>query len=248
MTANDSPLVKLLGPSLLSKVGKKVSTADAFKGKELVLLYFSGELFKSCDVLCLLLFRGTKSHDIYLFLVTASWCGPCMNFSPLLILFYNKCAQAGKLEIVLISSDKDVESFNHYYGQMPWLALPFESTEIKRKLSDTFQIPGIPTALVLDCKTGNYITDDARNRVKKVAKGLKGMSLELLDSWKGMESVPIEQAAEKIKADNKQHPVVVVLMFLLKNPMLIIGLLYLYKYITLKYQGGGKDAVNQPDL
>lgn len=47
MTADDSPLVKLLGPSLLSKVGKKVSTADAFKGKELVLLYFSGELFKS---------------------------------------------------------------------------------------------------------------------------------------------------------------------------------------------------------
>lgn len=43
--SNESPLVKLLGPSLLSKVGTKVSTADAFRGKELVILYFSGNYY-----------------------------------------------------------------------------------------------------------------------------------------------------------------------------------------------------------
>ena len=42
MSSNESPLIKLLGPSLLSKVGKKVSTVDALRGKELVILYFSG--------------------------------------------------------------------------------------------------------------------------------------------------------------------------------------------------------------
>jgi hypothetical protein len=44
--SNDSPMVKLLGPSLLSKVGKKVSTVDAFRDKELVIFYFSGRLLQ----------------------------------------------------------------------------------------------------------------------------------------------------------------------------------------------------------
>jgi hypothetical protein len=43
MSSTDSALLKLLGPSLLSKVGKKVSTTDALKGKDIVILYFSGE-------------------------------------------------------------------------------------------------------------------------------------------------------------------------------------------------------------
>jgi hypothetical protein len=43
MANDESPLAKLLGPSLLRKPGTNVSTADAFKGKELVILYFSGK-------------------------------------------------------------------------------------------------------------------------------------------------------------------------------------------------------------
>lgn len=44
MANDETPLVKLLGPSLLRKPGTKVSTKDAFKGKDLVILYFSGKL------------------------------------------------------------------------------------------------------------------------------------------------------------------------------------------------------------
>jgi hypothetical protein len=42
--SQENPLLKLVGPSLLKHVGTKVSTEDALKGKELVLLYFSGNV------------------------------------------------------------------------------------------------------------------------------------------------------------------------------------------------------------
>lgn len=166
------------------------------------------------------------------------------------MLFYSKCALEGKIEVVFVSSDKDSASFQKHYEQMPWLALPFESTEIKEKLSDTFQTSGIPSALVLDCKTGNFITDDARNRVGKAAKGMRGLALELVDSWKSMESVPIEEAAAKIKKDNHQHPVVAFIMFFLRHPMSIIGLVYLYKYLSKKYASAllEGNSPNQADL
>jgi hypothetical protein len=170
-----------------------------------------------------------------------------MAFTPMFMLFYSKCALEGKIEVVFVSSDKDSASFQKYYEQMPWLALPFESKEIKEKLSDTFQVSGIPSALVLDCKTGNFITDDAPNRVKKAARGMRGLALELVESWKSMESVPIEQAAAKIKEDNKRNPVVAAIMFLLKNPLSIIGLVYLYKYLSKQYATVLLEEGNNPN-
>ena len=38
----------------------------------------------------------------------------------------------------------------------------------------------LPTSLVLDVKTGNYITDDARNTVSEIANGTKEQGLNLI--------------------------------------------------------------------
>jgi thiol-disulfide isomerase/thioredoxin len=76
----------LLGQKLLVKAdGGAKHTKTLLKDKDLVGLYFS-----------------------------ASWCPPCKTFSPLLREFYNAAAKDGKLEIVYISSDRDVESFKEY--------------------------------------------------------------------------------------------------------------------------------------
>jgi thiol-disulfide isomerase/thioredoxin len=63
---------------------------------------------------------------------SAHWCGPCRAFTPMLAQTYDIVRQSGRaLEIVFVSSDRDLGSFSEYFNQMPWLALPFENRSLK---------------------------------------------------------------------------------------------------------------------
>lgn len=55
-----------------------------------------------------------KDADVVALYFSASWCPPCKTFSPLLREFYNAAAKDNGLEIVYISSDKDLPSFEEY--------------------------------------------------------------------------------------------------------------------------------------
>jgi hypothetical protein len=37
--------------------------------------------------------------------------------------------------VVFVSSDRDSDAFKSYYGEMPWLALPYEDRDAKAALS-----------------------------------------------------------------------------------------------------------------
>ena len=64
-------------------------------------------------------------------------------------------------EIVFVSSDRDQASFDEYYGEMPWLALPFSERERKNDLSKKYGVRGIPSLVILDAE-GKVITKDGR--------------------------------------------------------------------------------------
>jgi len=139
--AASSPLVDLLGPTLLSSAGE-VPTADKLAGKT-VALYFSGH-----------------------------WCGPCRGFTPKLVEVYTALKKAGtELEVVFVSSDRSQEGFDEYYGEMPWLALPYADRKRKQKLSKKFKVNGIPSVVVLDGATGETISTDARTAILDDPKG-----------------------------------------------------------------------------
>ena len=65
---------------------------------------------------------------------SAHWCPPCRGFTPKLAEWYTNVTSGllkDKLEIVFVSSDKDEKSFDEYFAEMPWLALPFENRDKK---------------------------------------------------------------------------------------------------------------------
>lgn len=65
---------------------------------------------------------------------SAHWCGPCRGFTPSLAKWYTELTSGklqGKLNIVFVSSDRDEPSFDDYFKDMPWLALPFEKRDLK---------------------------------------------------------------------------------------------------------------------
>ena len=139
-----SAMQSLFGPTLLGKTGE-VSTDAALSGKEAVLIYFS-----------------------------AHWCPPCRGFTPKLAEIYKGLVAAGKsLEIVFVSSDREESAFAEYYGEQPWLALPYADRKTKNALSKKYKVQGIPALVIVDAKTGELISKDGRGAVTEDPAGAK---------------------------------------------------------------------------
>lgn len=158
-TPQTGPLVDLFGPTLLSlemvdETHAKLDTHltnDALGNKKVIGLYFS-----------------------------ADWCGPCRQFTPELVNFYNKMnsrkgqKDGGNFEIVWISRCRDTKSFGQYFTQMGnWYALPPEEASGPRgqMLGTKFKTQGIPHLVLID-ETGSVITLDARNKIPQDKAGI----------------------------------------------------------------------------
>merc|ERR1712144_91196 len=136
-----SGLSELFGAKILTKDGEK-DTETALAGNDAIGIYFS-----------------------------AHWCPPCRGFTPELAKIYNGLRAGGKkFEIVFASSDRDEASFNEYFGEMPWLSLPYANRDTKEALSKKFKVQGIPTLVIVD-KDGNTITTDGRSAVSEDPTG-----------------------------------------------------------------------------
>jgi len=95
---------------------------------------------------------------------SAHWCPPCRRFTPELIKSYKEHLKAKGLEIIFVSSDRDQKAFQEYFSEMPWLAIPMGDKR-KDKLSKKFGVQGIPSFVLVDAKTGETITTEARGNV-----------------------------------------------------------------------------------
>jgi nucleoredoxin len=92
---------------------------------------------------------------------SAKWCGPCRAFLPTLVKEYNKIKEKNSdFEIIFISSDRDQSSFDDFFSEMPWLALPLEDKR-KASLKKTFKIQGIPSLMAIG-PTGQTVSKDAK--------------------------------------------------------------------------------------
>jgi len=135
------PLVKLLGEKLLAAGGRSVPTREAFAGASAVGLYFS-----------------------------ASWCPPCRGFTPQLIKSHDEVLHQKGFRCVLISRDRDLESFQQYFSDMPWLALPYDEQERNASLGEKFGVKTIPSLALVDLQ-GKTITADGRDSVMRDPEG-----------------------------------------------------------------------------
>lgn len=98
-------------------------------------------------------------------------CPPCRNFTPVLAEFYKNHHEKKNFEIIFISSDRDEESFEEYYGDMPWFALAYKDRTKKEELGKKYEVSGIPKLVLLDGDTGEIISKNARGQVQQDANG-----------------------------------------------------------------------------
>lgn len=95
------------------------------------------------------LLKDKKVIGVYF---SASWCGPCQQFTPILAEFYKKMNSKGKkFEVIFVSRDRSAEEFGRYYSKMPWLAIPLTSlNQVLERLAPKYKVP----CLCLKC--GSY--------------------------------------------------------------------------------------------
>ncbi len=102
------------------------------------------------------------------------------GFTPILSETYKSITEesAENLEIVFVSSDQDTKSFEHYFGEMPWTAVPFGDSHID-SLCQKFSIRGIPAFFVLNGESGATVDENGRSTVANA----KGDTAKCLNAW-----------------------------------------------------------------
>lgn len=95
---------------------------------------------------------GTPSTDAdyYIYLFSASWCGPCRAIMPEFVAQYPEM-KANKVEVILISVDNTAEQakayIEHYNAGFPGL---YVRTEEVKNLPSIVAPRAIPTAIIVD--------------------------------------------------------------------------------------------------
>lgn len=121
-------LIRTVGDTLITADNKKVPS-KLLASKEFVLVYFS-----------------------------ASWCGPCRNFTPSLVEFHKEHAKAGRFDVLFVSSCKSEKDMLGYMSEdkMGFLAVPHDKVR-DTGLMKTHNVSGIPHLVVLD-KNGKVVS------------------------------------------------------------------------------------------
>ena len=90
--------------------------------------------------------------DYYIYLFSASWCGPCRAIMPEFVAQYPEM-NANKVEIILISVDNSAEQakayIEHYNAGLPGLHI---GSITAQKLPSASNPRGIPNAIIVDAQ------------------------------------------------------------------------------------------------
>lgn len=111
---------------------------------------------------------------------------------------------------------------------MPWVAQPVDaaSAEKKQELAEALQIKSIPILVVLDAKTGKYVTDMGRVNVADAGSD-KEKQTQVVADWKAIEPVSFEDAV--ITGGMGPMTFGSIVYNILKNPVAIFALMYGFK-------------------
>ncbi|MEM0966135.1 MAG: thioredoxin-like domain-containing protein [Verrucomicrobiota bacterium] len=90
--------------------------------------------------------------EYYAIYYSAGWCGPCLQFTPNLVDFYDRYHDRYEnFEVIFVSSDRSEDEMEAYMekADMPWPALEFSKKSRVRELT-RYSERGIPNLVVVD--------------------------------------------------------------------------------------------------
>lgn len=119
---------------------------------------------------------GVKFYALYF---SASWCGPCRQFTPDLVDAYGKIrAVYPEFEVIFVSNDRSPSEMIGYMrnDRMAWPALSWDAIRGAGAIN-RYSGPGIPCLVLID-ENGKVLSDSFRSR------NYVGPDAVLEDTWK----------------------------------------------------------------
>jgi nucleoredoxin len=249
-------LADLVGPLLLVDAKAARPSAELLRDSSLLLLYFSAHWCPPCRAFTPVLRSFYKT------------VGGGLDGS--------STKQRGGPQIVFVSSDQTTAEFREYYGKsMPWLALPVPrlhrdlmtvgddsksedevdttlAVDRGPALSQTFGIRGIPSLIVLRREAPGldrwlFVTDRGRDQVAAcMGSGNVAAHQALLDEWMSAPAVSVGEASASINSGSSPT-LASIFTALLRNPVLLLGLYYLVRYLLRAHSSTDKGSVSAAD-
>jgi thiol-disulfide isomerase/thioredoxin len=126
-----------------TKYQAELCTAPGQKYTDIVALKIDSTALRLSEVI------GTTDYVLLDF--WASWCGPCRRLIPVLKDLYSAYHPIGKLEILGISCDRDIDAWKKALEeeQMTWPQM-HDQHQAPYNPSDVYGISSIPTTLLID--------------------------------------------------------------------------------------------------
>ena len=133
------------------------------------------------------------------------------------------------MEIVFVSSDDDRKSFRETFADMPWLAIDGDQdgARVKHNLATHLKVFRLPSLIILNVETGNFVTDFARKQVLELFEpdenGKEALNVQrgkaLIKTWETQEPEQIGHA------DTLANTLYLTAMHFKKRPYYIVGLI-----------------------
>jgi nucleoredoxin len=137
--------------------------------------------------------EGALNGKVVLLYFSASWCGPCHQFTPILKDFYDEiCDQPdANFEIVYVPGDRSVPEMMEYYQHehADYLALDMGDSAFIQHLNQRYSVRGIPFCVVIQ-PDGTVIDGDARSSVQ--SGGPSAAFRRWRAAWRGGTTVTIQ--------------------------------------------------------
>lgn len=93
-------------------------------------------------------------------------CPPCLEFTPIFAALYEEMNEdSHEFEVVFFSGDQTQASFDSYYAEMPWLAMPWKDARLK-PVAKEFKVKGLPQLIVLK-PDGELVCSNGVDKVKE---------------------------------------------------------------------------------
>ncbi|KAE9614442.1 putative protein-disulfide reductase [Lupinus albus] len=138
---------------------------------------------------------------------SARWSSQCTEFLPELIkVYHNIKANGNAFEIIFISDDEDQASFDGYFAEMPWLALPYDDSRVAF-LNKKFKIYGIPHLVAIG-SNGTTITQKARGLVSLYGTDAYPFTEERIKEIEAEYEKTTKGWPEKVTYDTHKHELV----------------------------------------
>lgn len=111
--------------------------------------------------------RELADKDYYAIYYSAHWCGPCRQFTPKLVKFYNETKKnhADDFELIFVSRDRTSKAMKSYMkeAKMPWPAVEYD--ESRKTQLNKFAAGWIPFLALVD-DTGKLRSRGKHNVLK----------------------------------------------------------------------------------